>query len=55
MQPDRTQAMRRDDAREGPREIPGLDRAASASRENQVLDGPLMRGGAEDLQLGVLE
>ena len=47
--------MRRDDAMEGPREIPWFDRVTGARGENQVMGGPLMRRGAEDLQLGMLE
>jgi hypothetical protein len=40
---------------EGPREIPGFDRVTGACDENQVVGVPLMRRGAEDLQLGMLE
>ena len=40
---------------EGPREIPGFDRVTGACGEDQVMGGPLMRRGAEDLQLGMLE
>jgi len=40
---------------EGPREIPGFDRVTGACGEDQVMGGPLLRGGAEDLQLGMLE
>ncbi len=40
---------------EGPREIPGFDRATGARGEHQVMGGSLMRGSAEDLQLSVLK
>jgi len=47
--------MRRDDAMEGPREIPWFDRVTGARGENQVMGGPRMRRGAEDFQLGMVE
>jgi len=55
MKRDPAQVMRRDDAMEGPREIPWFDRVTGARGENQVVGGPLMPRGAEDLQLGMLE